>query len=253
MVESTETKKYDELMRRIISSVDGDSDDLEVIGIRYTPFGMGISIGDLANMVIDPKNDIIIALTRFVKSFSKLNDYEQKVAIKSVKSEIFDEYFENEILTLYKEHRQCSQCDYTTLINDFISNFSQNDFSKVFQDAWKAMQPYTLSFGNVKLVVGGKPNTAVDQLLLALDFIDKKGSTMPACAVDELCSNMKNFLEPWSAGGLVINNLIELSKDCEVDSAAYLFVKNIVSRIGVDNLPEAIGLAYKKVFPETVS
>ena len=88
MVESTETKKYDELMRRIISSVDGDSDDLEVIGIRYTPFGMGISIGDLANMVIDPKNDIIIALTRFVKSFSELNDYEQKVAIKSVKSEI---------------------------------------------------------------------------------------------------------------------------------------------------------------------
>jgi hypothetical protein len=253
MLESTETKKYDELMRRIISSVDGDSEDLEVIGVRYTSFGMGLSIGNLTNMVMDPKDDIVVALTRFVRSFSELDCDEQKELIKRVKLEIFDEYFENEILNLYKEHRQCSQCDYTTLISDFVLNFSQNDFSKVFQDAWKAMQPYTLEFGNKKLVVGGTPNTVIDQLISALDFIDKKGPTMPACAVDELSSNMKNFLEPWSAGGLAINQLIESSKDCEVDSAEYLFVKNIVLRVGVDNLPEAIVLAYKKIFPKTVS
>jgi hypothetical protein len=132
-----------------------------------------------------------------------------------------------------------------------VSIFGKENFSKKFQETWQSMQQYTLDFGSTKLIIGGRPLTTIDRLLLYLDRTDIANQFMSNglgqnAKID--ISALKQFAGAWSEYDLAVNSLVELSKGCDVNSEAYLFVKDIISRIGIDNLQESTKLAYLEVF-----
>jgi hypothetical protein len=207
-------------------------------------------------MAGDNNSDAIYAAAQFVSIFSSLSTKSKEGLIEIVKSELVDDHFESELLRIYKETKGRNQfeCRHAVLIEDFVANFKLENFSKSFQDRWVSMQPYTLDFGSSKLIIGGRPYTAVDQLIATLDHFDEVGVFMAerfglGRELQLNTSELKDIFGEWSAADLVINALVDLSKNCEVGSRAYVFVKNLVERIGLGALQEETRLAYLEVFP----
>lgn len=214
------------------------------------PFGVGI--GSLFNAFLRQKDDAMYKIAEFVVEHRNLDGDEQQDLANKAISEFINIDFETELLDNYQIHRYCDHCDGRKLINDFVTAIGLDNFSEDFRTKWISMQPYTLEFGKTKLIIGGLPATVIDHLIRSLDEIDqiKKDMSERFGGSETKIMNIKDSFGPMSTATFAVEKLIELSRECTIGSPGYIFVKNIVSRIGVDNLSPLTQKSYYTVFPK---
>ncbi len=167
-------------------------------------------------------------------------------SIKKMKDEI-DEQFEIDLIECFKDHKNCDskKCDTAMIIKEFISKVGGlNNFSQKFQDDWNKLRPVTLLFADgTNFVIGGDQPTPIDGLIKLLDEIDSIRKTFGEEAAKEFkeASDLKRLLASWSGAVMILNHLLEISRDCSCDNRSCpscRFLSKLFRRIDFKSLPQ---------------
>jgi hypothetical protein len=142
--------------------------------------------------------------------------------------------------------------DNKAVIKSFVNTIGLTRFSEYFQNEWKKAQSVTYYFGSVRFVVGANPRDPIDTLIDLLDELDDRRSALKDGEVlaGHHMMHLRSVLMEYSRVKVVpaLNELIQMSDVADKTCSGCEFVKKLIDRIGLDNLPPKTRELYKQVF-----
>ncbi len=231
-----------------------------IFGNRGFVLGLG-GLGMIIESIVGPDR-VMIRIAQFVGDYDEVEDSEdnKKIlvanTIKSIVGEFGIEKLEKGLMDSFREHKNCGNenCKGRYFIEKFIDLAGMNVFSESFVSWWQSTRPTVFIISQNKFTVNGEITTPIDALIALMDRVDYFKDNVEVMSVmtgtiNFDMSSIKPLLTEWSAPVMALEKIIGYGAACDdKECTGCMFVKKLVERLGLDNLPESTQTLYRKVF-----
>lgn len=207
------------------------------------------TVGHIIESDFDDAKKVMVEIIRFSKEIEAEPERSKQLIDDMIQN--LSHGFEVGLITdysMYKVNKVICNCNFKDMIEKFVAAIGLANFSEYFQTEWSKLQPITYHFGSAKFVVGEEPHNPIDVLVDLLDELDDRRSELGDGDIlpDHRMAFVRSVLDEHSTVVIVLNELIQMSKDKLGNG--HDFVRGLVGRVGLSNLPMKTQDLYKKIF-----
>lgn len=213
-------------------------------------------IGTIVDGELDTAKRVMIEAARFLKNIDECEGYAgvSEQLTTDMLNNVINSNFEVGLIAdyaVYKiDDRTYNYYHIKTLIERFVKTIGLTNLSYYFQTEWNKMQPVTYCFGPTEFVVGKNAYSSIDILIDLLDELDDRRSALgeDETLPDYHMLQLRSALKEWSPVILTLDELIRMSDVEDKSCSGCEFVRKLVDRVGLENLPLKTKELYTKVF-----